>query len=51
MTTGFATVARDGDLRTVALLAAAQGFVWGALTVFMVIMAVSILDTGAAGVG
>ena len=51
VTTGFATVARDGDLRTVALLAAAQGFVWGALTVFMVIMAVSILDTGAAGVG
>ncbi len=51
ITAGFSTVARDGDLRTVSLLAAAQGFVWGALTVFMVIIAIEMLETGPEGVG
>ncbi|KGN35051.1 hypothetical protein N802_02185 [Knoellia sinensis KCTC 19936] len=48
---GFTFVWRDRDLRTVALLAAAQGFVWGTLTVFTVIIAVDILRTGPQGVG
>ncbi|KRE42917.1 MFS transporter [Knoellia sp. Soil729] len=48
---GFTFVGRDRDLRTVALLAAAQGFVWGTLTVFTVVIAVDLLKTGAAGVG
>ena len=48
---GFAVVAKDGDLRTVSLLAAAQGLIWGALTVFMVIIAVEMLDSGPEGVG
>jgi predicted MFS family arabinose efflux permease len=48
---GFTFVGRDRDLRTVALLAAAQGFVWGTLTVFTVIIAVDLLKTGPAGVG
>jgi len=48
---GFTFVGRDRDLRTVALLAAAQGFVWGTLTVFTVVIAVDLLRTGAAGVG
>jgi len=51
LTAGFRAVARDGDLRTVGLLAAAQGFVWGLLTVFLVLMAVRVLGTGPAGVG
>ena len=48
---GFTFVGRDRDLRTVALLAAAQGFVWGTLTVFTVVIAVDLLKTGPAGVG
>ncbi|MEO6021290.1 MAG: MFS transporter [Knoellia sp.] len=51
LSAGFSFVGRDRDLRTVALLAAAQGFVWGALTVFTVIIAVDMLKTGPAGVG
>lgn len=48
---GFTFVGRDRDLRTVALLAAAQGFVWGTLTVFTVVMAVDMLKTGPEGLG
>ncbi len=51
VTAGFSTVAKDKDLRTVALLAAAQGFTWGALTVFMVIIAIDQLHAGPEGVG
>jgi predicted MFS family arabinose efflux permease len=51
LSAGFTFVGRDRDLRTVALLAAAQGFVWGTLTVFTVIIAVDLLRTGPAGVG
>lgn len=48
---GFAQLARDRDLRAVALLGAYQGLLWGALTVFLVMVALSTLDTGAEGVG
>lgn len=51
VTAGFTQLGRDRDLGTVSLLAAAQGVVWGALTVFMVVLAVQVLDAGAAGVG
>lgn len=51
LTAGFSFVGRDRDLRTVALLAAAQGFVWGALTVFTVVIAITMLMTGPEGVG
>lgn len=48
---GFTIVGRDPGLRTVSLLAAAQGFVWGTLTVFTVVIAVDMLKTGPEGVG
>lgn len=48
---GFRTVLRDADLRIVSVLSAAQGFIWGALTVFMVILAVDVLEIGPEGVG
>ncbi|WP_028637642.1 MFS transporter [Nocardioides sp. URHA0032] len=51
ITAGFAQLGRDRDLRTVSLVAASQGVIWGSLTVFMVIIAVETLDAGAAGVG
>ncbi|MBA8802729.1 MFS family permease [Nocardioides ginsengisegetis] len=51
VTAGFTTIRRDRDLLLVTGLASAQGVVWGALTVLMVIVSVDMLDTGAAGVG
>ena len=48
---GFRTIVTNRDLGTVSVLAAAQGLVWGALTVFMVIMALDLLHTGPQGVG
>jgi Cyclic nucleotide-binding domain len=48
---GFRTIVGNRDLGVVSLLAAAQGFVWGALTVFMVIVAIRLLHTGPEGVG
>jgi MFS family permease len=48
---GFALVARDRDLRTTSLLAFCQGFIWGALMVFLVVLAVETMHTGPAGVG
>ncbi len=51
VTAGFAVIVKDRDLAVVSGLAAAQGLVWGALTVFLVIVSVSMLDAGAAGVG
>ncbi|MBB6629334.1 MFS transporter [Nocardioides sp. KIGAM211] len=51
LTAGFTTIGRDRDLRMVCGLAGAQGFVWGTLTVYMVIVSVTMLDAGAAGVG
>ena len=40
MTAGFAYLGKDRDLRTVALLTAAQTVIWGALAVFLVVIAV-----------
>jgi MFS family permease len=40
ITAGFAYVSRYADLRTIALLTAAQTIIWGALSVFMVVIAV-----------
>jgi MFS family permease len=51
VTAGMKLVARHADLRAVALLAACQGFIWGALTVFTVVLAVRTLAAGASGVG
>ncbi len=51
LTAGFAALGKDRDLAVVASLAAAQGLVWGALTVFLVIVSIEMLDAGAAGVG
>jgi MFS family permease len=51
LTTGFVLVARDRDLRATSLLAFCQGFIWGALMVFLVVLAVETLHTGPAGVG
>ncbi len=51
VTAGFAMLGRDRDLGLVAMLAAAQGLIWGALTVFVVLMAVTMLGVGPAGVG
>jgi MFS family permease len=51
ITAGFALLVRDRDLGLVAGLAAAQGLLWGALSVFTVMMALTMLDAGAAGVG
>jgi MFS family permease len=48
---GFLAIGKDRDLASVALLAGAQGVVWGALTVYMVVMSVHLLDAGAQGIG
>ncbi len=40
ITAGFAYVAKNADLRTISLLTAAQTMIWGALSVFMVVIAV-----------
>ena len=40
ITAGFAYVGRNADLRTISLLTAAQTIIWGALSVFMVVIAV-----------
>jgi predicted MFS family arabinose efflux permease len=39
MTAGFAYLGKDADLRAVSLLTAAQTLIWGALAVFMVVIA------------
>ncbi len=41
ITAGFAYVAKNADLRTISLLTAAQTIIWGALSVFMVVIAVA----------
>jgi MFS family permease len=51
VTAGYAELARDRDLAVVAGLAAAQGLIWGALTVLTVMMSLTMLHAGAAGVG
>jgi MFS family permease len=51
ITVGFGFVARNRDLRTISLLASAQGAIWGALLVFMVVLSVEELHAGPQGVG
>ncbi|MGA8988641.1 MFS transporter [Aeromicrobium sp.] len=51
VTHGFRSIAADRDLTVVVLLVAAQTIVAGASAVFLVVMAVDILDIGAEGVG
>ncbi len=51
LTGGFGLVMRDRDLRNVAMLSGANGFVWGGLTVFMVLLATDVLDSGPEGLG
>jgi MFS family permease len=50
---GFGLVVGSKDLRGIALLSAATGFTWGALTVVMVVLATSpdVLDSGPEAVG
>jgi MFS family permease len=48
---GFVVIARDPDLRVTALLAATQGFLFGALMVLNVLISVRMLHAGASGVG
>ncbi|GAA2123392.1 MFS transporter [Nocardioides bigeumensis] len=51
ITAGFSLVARDGDLRTITLLVAAQSLLWGFLSVYLVVIAARELGTGPEGVG
>ncbi|TWP36922.1 MFS transporter [Leekyejoonella antrihumi] len=48
---GFRVVAKDGDLRSTALLAASQTFVWGILSVITLLIAIQMLGTGPSGIG
>jgi MFS family permease len=48
---GFATLGSQPAVRVVVLLMAAQTFVLGTLSVFVVVLALEVLDLGAAGVG
>ena len=48
---GFALVGRHPDLRAVALISGSLGFVWGSLTVFMVVLATDVLEAGPEGLG
>lgn len=51
LSAGFQTVFGDPDLRIVTGQVCAQTFIGGAAKVFLVVIAVQILDTGAEGVG
>jgi MFS family permease len=51
LSSGFRVIARDGGLRDVALLSGAIGFAWGSLTVFMVLLATDVLESGPEGLG
>jgi MFS family permease len=51
LASGFGFVGRHRDLRDVALISGAVGVAWGALTVFMVLLATDVLDTGPEGLG
>lgn len=48
---GFVELGRNRDLATMTVLVGAQTLVWGFLTVFTVMIAISSLSSGAAGVG
>ncbi len=51
ITAGFSIVGRDRDLRTIALLVGAQSWLWGFLSVFLVVIAARELGTGPEGLG
>lgn len=51
LTSGFGLIGRHRDLRNVALLSGAVGIAWGALTVFMVLLATDVLGSGPEGLG
>ena len=51
LTSGFGLVGRDRDLRSVGMLAGSIGVAWGALTVFMVLLATDVLESGPQGLG
>lgn len=51
LTSGFGLVGRDRDLRSVGVLAGSIGLAWGALTVFMVLLAIDVLESGPNGLG
>jgi MFS family permease len=51
MTAGASTIARDPQLRLIAGIYSSQTLVAGAASVFIVTIALDLLDTGAAGVG
>ncbi len=51
LSSGFGLVRRDRDLRGVALLAGSVGFAWGAMNVFLVLVAVDVFDSGPEGLG
>lgn len=51
LASGFGVIGRDRDLRDVALLSGAVGFAWGALTVFLVLLATDVLELGPEGLG
>jgi MFS family permease len=51
LTSGFGLVGRDRDLRRVGMLAGSIGLAWGALTVFMVLLATDVLESGPNGLG
>ncbi|MEP6813919.1 MAG: cyclic nucleotide-binding domain-containing protein [Marmoricola sp.] len=51
LSAGFRTVLGDGDLRVVTGQVCAQTFVGGAAKVFLVVLAVDVMRTGASGVG
>ena len=48
---GFTTLGRDASLRVMMLLLTAQTAMFGALQVFIVVMAIDLLDLGEGGVG
>jgi MFS family permease len=48
---GFHTILTNRGVGLVAILAGTQGLVWGALSVYLVILSVDVLDAGAHGVG
>lgn len=48
---GFRLVARNQNLRDVGILAAAAGFAWGSLTVYMVLLVADVLESGPEGLG
>lgn len=51
LSSGFGLVGRDRDLRSVALLAGSIGFAWGAMNVFLVLLAIDVFDSGPNGLG